>query len=350
MAFNRPTLQQIIARVRADLESKLTEGSPVLRRATIYVFAVVIAGGMHLLYGAIEFFSRQIFGDTAIGDFLRRLASIFGVFPRAASYAQREVSFTGANGSEIPSETQLRRADGVLFRTTETATIADGSATVPIEALEAGTDGNTEAGIKLNLVSPITGVNSQATVLDTGVVDGADAETDESLRERFLDRVRQPPQGGALADYRRWAMEIAGVTRAWAYANHMGPGTVGVTFVRDGDESIIPDSGEVEEVQDYIDSIRPVTDEAFVFAPEADELDFTIELTPDTAQVRAAVEAELRDLIAREAEPGGTLLISHIREAISIAAGETDHILSSPSADVVSDPGKLIVMGSITWE
>ena len=62
-----------------------------------------------------------------------------------------------------------------------------------------------------------------------------------------------------------------------------------------------------------------------------------------------AVEAELRDLLARDAEPGGTILISRIREAVSIAAGETDNVVSTPTANVTHAAGELAVLGVITW-
>jgi len=72
-------------------------------------------------------------------------------------------------------------------------------------------------------------------------------------------------------------------------------------------------------------------------------------LAPDTEAVRAAVAAELADLIRREAEPEGGLYLSHIREAISLAAGEVDHALVSPVADVAAGTGEIITMGAITW-
>jgi uncharacterized phage protein gp47/JayE len=87
-----------------------------------------------------------------------------------------------------------------------------------------------------------------------------------------------------------------------------------------------------------------------VVAPVAVPLDLTITgLTPDTAAVRAAIEAEIIDLLRREAVPGGTILLSHLREAISIAAGEADHALTIPAANVTHATGELAVLGTITW-
>jgi uncharacterized phage protein gp47/JayE len=61
------------------------------------------------------------------------------------------------------------------------------------------------------------------------------------------------------------------------------------------------------------------------------------------------VQAELTDLFVREGSPGGTILLSHIREAISQATGETDHILTVPAANVVLGAGAIPVLGTVTW-
>lgn len=350
MPFIRPTITQIVARVKSDLESRMTSGSATLRRSVIFVLATVIAASVHLLYGAIEFFSRQIFGDKAEAEFLIRLASIFGVAKKVAAYAEGDVEFTGTNGSVIEEGTRWQRSDGLFFQTTEEGTISGGSVTLNVIAEEAGENSNTEVDVELTAVSPIAGVSSTATVSGTGIKDGTNEEDDETFRERYLERTRQPPQGGALTDYVRWALEVGGVTRAWSYPLWGGPQYVGVTFVLDDEVDIIPDVDKVAEVQAYIDTLRPVTDQAVVFAPTPVEQDFTIELIDaDTAAIREAIEAELTDLIKREAEPGGTLRLSHIQEAISIASGEVDHDLQSPVADVETDTSELLIMGTITW-
>jgi uncharacterized phage protein gp47/JayE len=155
--------------------------------------------------------------------------------------------------------------------------------------------------------------------------------------------------GGARSDYEAWALQVAGVTRAWVYPLENGPGTVVVRFVRDNDTSLIPDSAEVAAVQAYIDDLRPVTANVTVEAPTASPLNMTIQLTPNTAAVRAAVTAELTDVLQREAAPGGTILLSHLREAISVAAGEVNNVLTTPTADVTHAAGEMPVLGTITW-
>jgi uncharacterized phage protein gp47/JayE len=87
-----------------------------------------------------------------------------------------------------------------------------------------------------------------------------------------------------------------------------------------------------------------------VLAPTAVPLNFTISgLLPATSAVQAAVVAELQDLLLREAVPGGTLLLSHIRAAISAAAGEDDFVLTAPTANVVHTIGNMAILGTVTW-
>ena len=76
---------------------------------------------------------------------------------------------------------------------------------------------------------------------------------------------------------------------------------------------------------------------------------YQIRAVPNTLQVRVAIEAELRDLHRREAAPGATLLLSHIREAVSLASGETDNAVLFPITDLLHSTGQMPTFGGITW-
>lgn len=349
MPFSRPTLQTLTDRVIADFESRLPGADARLRRSNLNVLSRVHASGVHSLYGYLDYIARQVFPDTAEAENLGRWSTIWGIQRRAAAFAVGQATLTGTNGTVIPAATRLKRADGVEYDTDAEVTVAGGTATVALTAIEAGQNGNASAATALTLVTPVAGLNAAATVSAGGVTSGADTETDASLRTRLLARIQQPPHGGANFDYVAWALEVPGVTRAWEYPGELGLGTVSVRFVRDDDASIIPDAAEVLAVQDYIDSVRPVTAVATVVAPVAVPLNFTIALTPNTQAVRDSVTAELSDLIRRESEPGATIFLSHIREAISIVAGETNHVLSVPAADVAQATGQMATMGVVTW-
>lgn len=349
MAFTRITVKQLQDRIRADIKSRLPGTDPSLRKTVVGALADTHAGAVHGLYGLLDWLARQILPDTAEAENLERHADIYKFTRIAATPATGSVSFTGTNGTVIPAGTELQRSDGALYTTNALATIAVGVATAAVTASAAGAAGNTVAAAPLTLTSPIAGVNSTATVATGGLTAGADIETDDSLRARLLARLRETPQGGSVADYLRWALEVSGVTRAWCFPLEGGAGTVTLRFVRDNDASIIPDAAEIAAVQSYINERRPVTAAFTAAAPASVPLNLTIALTPNTVAVQTAVAAGLADLIKREAYPGATLLLSHIREAISLAAGETNHVLTVPAADVVYTNSQIGALGTITW-
>ena len=344
--FDRPTLQVLADRIRGDILTRMN-ADDVLRRSDAEVYARVEALAMHTLYGYVDWIKDQLFADTCSESMLERHATFWKVPRKVAAAATGNATFSTAIGATIPAGTLLRALDGVEYETTASATAVSASTVVAVEAVSAGAAGNRASGQNLLLVQPIDGV--QTTVVCGDLSGGADVEAVSAWRARILAAMRKPPAGGTENDYVQWALEVPGVTRAWAYALEMGLGTVVVRFVRDDDVSLIPDAGEVAAVQAYIDALRPITADVTVVAPTASPVNFTISITPDTAEVRAAVQAELEDLLLRESEPGGTLLLSHIREAVSLAAGETDSEVTVPAADVVKTTGQIATMGTITW-
>lgn len=348
MAFNRPILTELVSRIIAGIRSRLTLDE--MRRSDAEVYGRELAGASHALHGHIDFIAQQILPDTAEAEFLDRLASLWlDQARKTAAAAVGSVALSGVSGTLCPAGTVLVRADGAEYTTAADVSIAAGVATVAVTASIAGVAGNDLAGTILTFATPIAGINSSATVTAGALTGGADIESDASLAARISARIKEPPHGGASFDYTTWALEVAGVTRAWVYPQELGLGTVTVRFVRDDDASLIPDAGEVAAVQAYIDARRPVTAQLTVVAPVAVPLDFTLAVTPNTAAVKAAVQAELTDLLRREAVPGGTILLSHIREAISIAAGETNYTMTVPAADVTHTTGQMATMGTITW-
>jgi uncharacterized phage protein gp47/JayE len=350
MPFSRPTIQELIARNEAEFDSRFPGGDARLRNSNLNVLARVNAGGVHGLHGHLDWIALQLMIDTAEAEHLARHASIWGVSRIAATFAIGAVTVTGKNGAFVPAGTTLRRGDGIEYTTNADATIVGGTAQANVTASLAGASGNAAVGVSLAFVSPIAGVNGQVTVSAGGLTAGVDEEDDDSLRSRLLDRIQAPPHGGNAHDYEAWAREVAGVTRAWVYPGELGLGTVTVRFVMDDKVgTIIPSGAEVAAVQAYIDARRPVTAQVTVVEPVAVPLDLTIQLTPGTQAVRDAVTAELADLLRRDAAPGATILVSRIREAVSVAAGETDNVVTVPAANVAHATGQIAVLGVITW-
>lgn len=357
MPFTRPGLAELIARVRGDLRGRLEIGGPLLRRAMVDVLGAVWAGAIHTLFGYLDWLARQLFADTAEREALLRRAALYGITPTPAAFAAGNVAATGTNGSLIPAGTVLRLDAATAYLVDAGVVIASGTATMAVTAELAGDAANLPDGTALTFESPIAGVNSTATVEVGGITGGVDEEGTEEVRDRFLLRLREPPQGGAEQDYEAWALAVAGVTRVWVFAHELGLGTVVVRFVQDDPDTGevgFPDAGAVAAVQAALDEQRPITAAATAAAPTELAVAFTLHLVPDSADTRAAVSAELADLLRRVAEPGdgagrGTVLLSQIRTAIGVAEGVTDYTIAVPSANVVPGLGELPTVGVITW-
>lgn len=348
MSMIRPTLSELIARIRSDFETRLGISGAWLRRAFLTVLVRVLGGAFASVYGYLAWLDRQRFLDTADEDYLVRLASIDGVDRKAAVAQTASATATGTDGYPIPAGAELQREDGTRYFTKVAAVIATSSAALSIEALDGGAGSLLDVGESLTFSSPVAGVNAVVTIAAIGIA-GADEEGIESLRSRALEQRRRKPMGGNSDDYIRWALAQPGVTRAWPYPGWLGAGTVGLTFVMDGRDDIIPASGDVAIVQAAIDVLRPVTAELTVFAPIADPVDFQIQVTPNTSAIRAAIRAELADFFTREGEAGGTIWLSRASEAISAAEGEFQHRIIAPTGDYTAAAGHLPMRGTVSF-
>lgn len=348
MPFETPTLPTLNDQAAASIEAELPGTDARLRRSNLNVLARVMAGFAHGFYGYLRRFLEECL-PWSQGFLLEMWAGIWGVYRKAAFPAGGNLVFTGTDGALIDSGTELQSADGQVYETTAGGVIAGGSAIVPVLAVLPGKSGNLASGTLLSLINPVLGLAGSAAVDADGITNGSDIEALDDLYSRFMARVRSPAHGGSAIDYVNWALEVPGVTRAWAVPGWFGVGSVLVLFVRDGDVSNLPDAAAIALVQAHIDLLRPVTADVSVAGPVVKTIDFTIAVTPNTSAVRAAVTANLADLFLREADVGAPLLLSHANRDISLASGETDHVLYAPLANVACAANEMAVLGAISW-
>ena len=352
MPFERPTLKQLRDQIAADIDGELKSTDSMLRRSFLKALATAFAGALHLAYGFLAWIAEQVFPDRAEEAAIVRWAAIWGVERADPVAATGTISVQGTAGTAVPQGTVWRSSARADYASDADGMVAaDGTLDVAVTAVEAGAAGNAADATKLRLVSAVAGLQSAATA-NGAITGGADRESVESLQSRLVDRIRTPARGGTETDYRRWAKDAhQDVTRRWVRETTPGLGQVTVYFMTDdATDNGIPAAAVVAAVQAYVDGRRPATAEVIVAAPVPVPLDLTIRnVVPDTAEVRTAIAAEIRDLIRRESAPGGTILKTHIAEAISTAAGEHDHELVSPTANVVHRANEIAVMGDITW-
>jgi len=346
--FYRPPLPDLITQIRNDILSRF-QSDEVLRRADAEVYSRTVAAAVNSLYGYLDYLARNMLPDLADESWLYRHGNLKKCPRKQPAAATGWARWDGAtDGVSIAAGVELQRDDQVVFVTTAAAKAAGGILRIPVECETAGMTGNTDDGIKLTLISPVSGLSSTA-LADT-IAGGSDLEDVEQWRARIIDRWYYIPQSGADPDYVEWAESVAGITRAWPLRNWDGPGTVGVMCATDDDMDPTPTAAQLQSVTDYITPKSPVAGSSlFVFGPTLKTVNFQILLNPDTTDTRTAVQSELKAFLKRDGQPNGTLEISRMNEAISSAAGEYSHTLLAPSADIVLGDTELPVAGTFTW-
>ena len=346
--FQRPTLTENISMLRTDLFAML-DISETLRRMDEDVRAKVYAAALHTLYGYIDHLALNMLPDKCNEEWLLRHAAMKRCPRKTATAATGYMRWDGVTDGITLSEGSLIQRDDLLqYQVTASATSAGGVLRVPVTCSTAGESGNMDDGESLWLVTPISGLPSIG--MAETINGGFDIEPLETWRGRLLERYSWTPMGGADGDYVVWAKEVPGVTRAWVYRHWLGTGTVGVMVAGSDPVNPVPEAGVVAAVQAHIAPLAPVAGSSlYVFAPQPQTVNFSIRLTPDTEAVRAAVIAELRAFLLRDGTPEGTLALSRINEAISIATGEYSHQLLLPTENIPIARNAMAVLGDVQW-
>lgn len=353
MPWISPTLKELNAACEGDLSARLLDGQPLKPASVLSVFAAVRAGGEYNLYAFFAWAFKQAFMDTAETEWLNRWAQIFGVVRKPASAASGSVAVKGLPGTGLAEDAMAKSSSGAFYRLAGVI-LPDGSGEVSgvsgATAVEPGLAGNLAKGAKLNLVSPVPGLSSEMVALGEGLAGGVDEEDDAAFRARLLKTLQEPPHGGNKTDYELWALEVQGVAKAVCFPTITGLGTVGVAVWGPPESPVLPQV-VVDAAYAHILAKCPVTagPGLVVYTPEILSVDFTVKVMPDTQNVRDNVVRELKDLFDRESAPGTPIPLSHFREAVSIASGEYDHELISPSASVAPDPASLPALGSVVF-
>ena len=346
--FQRPTLAENINMIRTDLFSRL-DISDTLRRMDEDVRAKVYAAALHTVYGYIDYLAMNMLPDLCDESWLARHAAMKRCPRKAATSAAGYIRWDGVNNNlKVTAGAVIQRDDLLTYTVLADAVSSGGVLRAPVSCDTAGTVGNMDDAQALYLVTPVNGLPSAG--LADSVVGGFDIEDLEVWRARVLERYYWTPQGGADPDYVIWAKEVAGITRAWTYRHWMGTGTVGVMVASSDPINPIPDQATVDAAKAHIEPLAPVAGaDLYVFAATEKKVDFHIRIKPDNAATRAAVEAELRSYLFRDGYPEGTLELSRINEAISVATGEYSHVLLAPTVDISIDKNELATLGTLSW-
>jgi len=230
-------LQRCLDRIPDSLDKR--EGS------IIYDALAPAAAELAQLYIELDTIMERVFPDTATGEDLTKLAMERGIIRLPASYALRKGMFTDSNGN--PKDIPI----GSRFSGGEVNYVAVEKLDAGVFAMRcetAGSIGNAHIGY-LSPIDYIPDLGS-ATLSDI-LVPGEDEETDEALRQRYMQSIRTQPFGGNIADYKYEVSQIYGVGGCKVIPAWQGGGTVKVVII----DSLfnVPSAQLIATVQNTLD-------------------------------------------------------------------------------------------------
>lgn len=169
-----------------------------------------------------------------------------GIERKKATYSQGVVTIRGNGTINIGD---LFETEGLVrFEAIEQKNIID-IGNVNIRCVTSGKIGNVPSNAIKKMPITLQGINSCNNELATD--GGYDEETDEDLKIRYFERLREPATSGNIYHYKRWAKEVEGVGEARVIPLWQGHTTVKVIII-DSDRQPA-DNLLVEKVQEYID-------------------------------------------------------------------------------------------------
>lgn len=191
-------------------------------------------------------------------------------FPETGS--QGSVSArTSSTGATIQAGTECVDQDsGLRFKCVVTGHYADASS-IPIAAIDTGTQTNLPAGTVLIWSQGVPGLFSTCVVIEqtdgSGLSGGRAEESDDEVRNRISSALANPASAGNDAAYQRLVENSRGhgvsVQKCFTYPACNGPGTIGVAFTMKpatAGGSRRPNSTQMAIVQAYVIGQMPADD------------------------------------------------------------------------------------------
>ena len=254
---------------------------------------------MSYLYLKLRTYTDLVFIDTSVGSYLDRLVLQNGVERLQATYAEKYGTF---NLSGLEGTIFIK--DDVKFEVISQISSTDATTFVyRLKCTEPGVIGNVENGplTSLNYIRGLTRAEITGTINA-----GTDIETDEHLRQRYIDNVTDIAYGGNKSDYRQKINGMDGVGSTKVIPIWNGPGTVKCIITNADYES--PDSDLVHRIQQAIDptmdgygvGIAPVGHIVTVVGATDELLDITAEITTHNPpeDLQRQVESAINDYLA----------------------------------------------------
>lgn len=341
--FIVPTLEEIRASILRDYQTYYPNAD-TSEDSDAYARASSLAACAEGIYAHQKWLIKQFFPDTADTEFLEKHAGLRGLRRRNATYAAgKGATISGNPDAVIAVGLQIKTEDGHFYETTESAVIsASGSTVVAVRSLATGAAQNIKTATKGSFMAAPVGVSTDVVLND--VVGATNAESDSSLLERLLNKIRRPAAGGNKYDYKDWALEVDGVEQAYVYPLRRGLGTVDIAITADNG---VPSDDTVRRAQEYIDQERPVTaKESKVVKPDVTKVNFNIQVKISGValnDIKTSINNALRDYF-NGLIPGDDLIVSQCEAVVNNLIGVVDRRFTAPTANRKAD-----IVNKIEW-
>ena len=191
--------------------------------------------------------NKQSVRNLSGSDLEKVIEERTGLTRKTGVKAVGRVKIVSGQGTVLKTDLFATEND-IYFQSLEAKDVTAGDY-VLVECTEGGLVGNVGTGTITVVPKTITGI-SQITN-DEPTTGGYDTETDESLLERYFDRLRNPVNGVNTNQYIAWANSVAGVGGARCIPIWNGKNTVKVIII--GNDYKPASDNVVKLVQDYID-------------------------------------------------------------------------------------------------
>jgi uncharacterized phage protein gp47/JayE len=232
-----------------------------------------------------------------------------------------------------------------------------------IKSITFGKETNADNGEQLTFQSLISGVDQTAFVQYGGLIGGADKETDEDYRQRYIYAYQNTPSQFSPAYIYSYLQGLyPDLTRCWIFTPNNSALTAGLTsiyFTVDGRPNPIPTINDINNVKTLVNAITPCGTpfiNVSVNAPTPITVNFVFTaLSPNTNTMQAAIVQNLQALFRETPNVGVNLsanaYISAIWQTVDPSNGNTvqSFALSNPSGDITISTGQLAILGTVTF-
>lgn len=315
-------------------------------------FRVVAAIGTDI-HANVDSAKDDLLPDRASEKYLARFGKMLQVDRKEATPARKDdaLRIYGDEGADVVGgETLTHQGTGLRFQVTEAKVIGLGDTymTVSVIAIDTGAQTRLSKGEFLFFDETPDGCEEKAELVLDLDIDGDDQEGVEAWRQRILDKLGDPPLGGARSDYSTWAKQMTGVDTAYPYPLRRGMGSVDLAALHPGDgEARLLSGGELTELQARVDSLRPVATKPFrVLIVDAQLVDVSLAVAGDGEPGHGWYWTDEVPLEVASYNPATRLLTFTVDRPDDMAAGMT--ICVAPDAG--DEGGRELVIEALSGD